>query len=52
MKRYKKVIRAIENLQKFRADNGIAQSPKSFEAIHRMRQVDGKEPDNQANGSQ
>ncbi len=41
MKRYKKIIKAIENLQKYRADNDIPQDPDSFKAVHAMRQVDG-----------
>ncbi len=44
MKRYSKVIKAIEALQKYRADEDIEQHPDSFKAVFAMRQVDNAEP--------
>ncbi len=37
-KQSKKVIKAIEKLQKYRADNDIPQDKVSYKVIHKLRQ--------------
>ena len=44
-KQSKKVIKAIEKLQKYRADNDIPQNDKSYKAIHALRQVGNQTED-------
>ncbi len=40
MKRlYDKIAKAIEALQKYRADNGIEQNQDSYKALYAMRQT-------------